>query len=125
MIDEIREIEINGKKYEITKRGCSVAMGIQGLFTLLITRARIDLGRDIPVEKIVELVSVSLTDDNIARIKEKVIQCVTAPKITNESFEEMDFSIPSQLFGEIYDFHCGTPDKKKETPEESAAVLKK
>lgn len=119
MIGEVKEVTAGGKKYEIIKRGSSVAMSLQSIFTLLLTRARLELGADIPASKLMSLVSVGLTDDLIARIKEKVIQCTSAPAITEESFEELHFSIPSELFSEIYDFHCGEADKKKEKPEKS------
>jgi hypothetical protein len=125
MIGEVKEVELKGKTYEITKRGCSAAMAIQGLFALIIAKARLDLGSDMPVEKMLKLASVAMTDDVVARVKEKVVQCVSAPVITSESFEEMDFSVPLDLFAEIYSFHCEEPDDKKKEQSQSGTKTQK
>ncbi len=115
--NDTKEVDNPGKDYELIKRGTSVAMSLHSIFSRMIMRARIDLGADIPLNQIFQMASVGLSDELIAEIRAKIILCVSTPKITVESFEDeekMDFRNPSELLSEIYDFHCGEPDKKKE-----------
>lgn len=115
MIGSIKDITLNGKTYSIKKCGVSFAMEAQGVFMKILLNAGISKDADTDSSDFLFMLQTGLNEDVIKRIKKIVINGVSAPRITEESYEEQ-FTIQSvsELFLAIYLYNVEDGLKKKE-----------
>ncbi len=113
MIGQIKEVEIHDKKYELIKRGVNTALTVQSIFLELISKASINLDKDISENDLEVGLLIAMRGKVLDDIKEIIIDCVSAPKFTSDSYDSLEPEKVTQLFMAIYYFHLDKSDKKK------------
>ena len=119
MKGKIKTVTINSKDFDIKKEGASLAIECQSIFTTMIKDGDISLDDD---TKSLNMLA-SMTREIVHRIKYVFIECIAAPKITAESFEELSPKIIPLLFMEVYDYQTKEAEDKKKEPSESTENL--
>jgi hypothetical protein len=109
MKDVIKSVTISGKNYDIQKKGASLAIECQSIFTTIIKESDISLDDD---TKGLDMMS-SMTRDIVVRIKYVFTECIASPKITIESFEDLPPSVIPKLFLSVYDYQTKEAEAKK------------
>jgi len=113
MKGEIKKETIDGKEFEIQKKGVTTSLEIQSIFTELIEKAGIP--EDADTNKIGQLMMRGMRGELLQDLKKVIIECVHTPKLTPETYEDMPLDVIPQLFMRIYYLNVGeAEDKKKE-----------
>jgi hypothetical protein len=111
--------EIGDKKFDIRKGGATIALETQSIFHSLLSEGRVPLDSDISNAELQFGMMRGMTRDNVKRIKELFMECIVSPKINDDSFEELDPDVITQLFMVVYYYQTGSANKKKEKQNES------
>ena len=113
MKGEIKEIEIDGKKFELIKKGISESLVIQAMFIrLLIKSGSMDPSTD--DSKLEWALAAGLDTSTVMEVKSIIQSCVHSPKITDDSYEDLGINTIPALFLKIYLFNVGGSEKKSD-----------
>ncbi len=119
MIGETKTEKINGKDYDIEKKGVNTALTVNSIFLELMTKAAVDQDKDVSESELSMGLLIAMRGRVLEDIKDIICDCVVAPKMTSKSYDKLDMQSVTQLFMQIYYLHVGGANKKKEKPAES------
>jgi hypothetical protein len=116
MKGEIKEVEIGGKKFELKKQGVDASLTAQSLFYELVMKAgkTINMDKDLTISQLGAGLMAGMRGDILREIKALIKECVNAPIITDDSYEDIPFQLIPELFSAIYHFQTGEAEKKSE-----------
>lgn len=125
MIGQIKTYDINGKKYDIVKKGVSVAMELKSVWLRILMQSGMDIDKNMSPDEYIQAQMAGMYGRIISDFKLIMLDIVAAPKLTPESYEEMDTGLLMTLFNHAFDFYfAAADDKKKEQSEQSAEDVK-
>lgn len=118
MIGETKSIQIKDeegveKDYDIKKCGVSKAMELQGIFSYLVKKSKVNQDSDTDDISFLTDLQCGLDEYSIKIIKKIVIDLCVAPNLDDESFENLGINTVLGLFINIYLFNLASGQKKK------------
>jgi len=118
MKGEIKEIEVDGRKFELIKKGISESLVIQAMFIRLLIKSG-SMNPDMDDDKLEWALAAGLDTSTVIEVKNIIMSCVHAPKITEDGYEDLGIKAIPALFLKIYLFNVGDSEKKSDEQQDS------
>lgn len=116
MIGEIKEIEVQGKKYELRKQGVNISLEINSVFIELVMKARM-MGDNLTATQLGAAMAVGMRGQVVNDVQRIIQACVGNSKLAGEKYNTLLPSDVTGLFSEIYHFHISEVEKKSDSSE--------
>jgi sporulation protein YlmC with PRC-barrel domain len=113
VVGEIKDVEINGKSFSISKGGVSKAMELQGIFMRLIVNSGVSHSTNTEDKNFAAMLQIGMNEDSIKSVKKIIIELTSAPKLTSDTFESLDMGTVMTLFLEHYHYTVSGGEEKK------------
>ncbi len=111
-IGEIKKIEVDAKPFELKKQGVNTSLTVQSIFIRLLMVSGMD--PDMPDNAIEMALVAGLHGPILTEVQAIIQDCVFAPKITPETYNDLSFNEIPKLFFQIYMFQVGKTEKKSD-----------
>lgn len=113
MIGARKTIEVGGKDYDIEKKGASFAMRFKSVWMRIIINSGMDTTKNLTQQQYNDAMIAGVFGQVVDDLKELMLELIVAPKLTAESYEEMDATDIMYLFNMAFDFYFTKADDKK------------
>lgn len=109
----IKTFEIQGKNYDIKKKGVSTALELKSIFMGIIINSGMPIDEELTNFQYVQAQMAGVHGSIISRLKKIIIEIVEAPELDESSYEKLDAGVVMEIFNTAYDFYFSNADDKK------------
>lgn len=116
----IKTFEIQGKNYDIKKKGVSVALRLKSVFMKIIINSGMPIDQELSHFQYIQAQMAGIDDGIEERLKRIIIEVVEAPALTEESYEALEHDVVMEIFNSAYDFYFAKAEDKKKGQQTSS-----
>lgn len=117
---KVKDVEVSDKTYTIVKKGVSTSFEVKSVFMRIVIQSGIKMDDSYTDSDYVKAMMAGMYGNVLDDFKSIIMQTVSAPEITEDSYEDMEPNDLMMLFQEIFDFYFSSADDKKKEQNKSS-----